>query len=143
MDVLYRHFLLALAAMPRKFTRACWPGSGFRGALLASDREHGAPIAFHAGVVGRQQLSGYHPLRFVFRVDPDKRTGRGLVLAVPCFIIGMPRPERISRLVDENEIPMIRLGSSERLLSSLSRLGVGDINCNGLLARRSFLCRHL
>ena len=59
-DVLDRDLLLALAAMSverielasRRCGRACWLGSSSRVGPRTSVLDHGAPIAFHGGVVG-------------------------------------------------------------------------------------------
>ena len=83
-DVLNRDLLLAFAAVTieRLHQGGRRPGqlASLAKALLTSLKgllgEHGAPIALHGGVVGRDELGCEHPLKLVLRADSDQGLDR-------------------------------------------------------------------
>ena len=120
MDVLDRDFLLPFPAVPveriKQYRVSARQLVGL-GQILAVPFErllanHGAPIAFHCGIMRSDKLGRNHALDFVFRADPDQRSNRRTVLLSARFFIGMPEPKCLNGLVRENVIPMIGLRSA-------------------------------
>ena len=89
-DVLDRDLLLALAAMAVEGFEQRRVGAGELvglGEVLAPALEglladHGAPVAFHRGVVGGDQLRRHHAFQLVLRRDADQRGDGGAQLLV-------------------------------------------------------------
>ena len=89
-DVLDGDLLLALAAMAVQGFEQRGVGAGepvrlvqvLAAALERLLAEHGAPVAFHRGVVAGEELGGNHPLKLVLRADADQGSHRGAVLPV-------------------------------------------------------------
>ena len=75
--------------------------------------EHGAPVAFHGGIVRREQLNGEHCLEFVSRADTEQ-SGDGCVAQPACgVLVGISKPKCTNGLIGENIVPMIRLRSAK------------------------------
>jgi hypothetical protein len=94
-DVLHYDFLLAFAAVPVERVEQHRVGAGdlvglaevFASALERLFADHGAPVAFHRGIVRRDKLSRDHSLDFVFRSDSNERRHRRTVLTVAGFLL--------------------------------------------------------
>jgi len=79
-DMLDRYLLLALAAMLVEGVEQCRPGAGelvrlvevLASALEGLLADHGAAVAFHSRVVGRDQLRRHHALQFILRAEWDQ-----------------------------------------------------------------------
>ena len=89
--MLHRDLLLALAAVAierfeqrrigaRELVRL---GEVLAPALEGLLADHGAPVAFHRGVVGGDQLRRHHAFQLVLRPDADQRSNRGAQLCLP------------------------------------------------------------
>src|SRR5438874_11102996 len=99
-DVLNRYLLLAFAAMPvegieQRRIRARQL-VGLREVLAPSLEgllaDHGAPIAFHRGVVGSDKLRSHHAFQLVLRSNADQRGDRSASLFVACADVGVLEP---------------------------------------------------
>jgi hypothetical protein len=117
-DVLYRHLLLALAAMPvesleehgvraRQLVGLVQvPTSALRRLL----RKHRAPIAFHRRVVRGEELRGHHRLKLIFRPDPDEGHHGRAALMVLFLFLRMSHPKTAGGLIDQDIIPVVGRG---------------------------------
>jgi hypothetical protein len=89
-DVLHRDLLLALAAMAVKPIEQQRIAAGelvrlaqvLAATLESLFAEHGAPVAFHGGVVCGDELRRDHALDFVFRANSDERRRGGFALTL-------------------------------------------------------------
>ena len=135
MDMLHRDLLLALAAMAVEGFEQGGIGAGQLvglGKVLATPfeglfAEHGAPVAFHRGVVGGDQLRRHHAFEFVPRPDPDQRGNRGAQLLVAFVRALVLHPERLHGLVGEDVVPTIRSRAANVLQPALAIVRiVGD-----------------
>jgi hypothetical protein len=85
-----------------------WPRF-FASALERLFADHGAPVAFHRGIVRRDKLSRDHSLDFVFRSDSNERRHRRAVLTVAGFLLRVSNPKCTKRLIGEGVVPIIQL----------------------------------
>src|SRR5262249_44815346 len=150
MDMFHRDLLLALAAVAveRIEQRSIGAGELVRLAkILLSALEcllakHGAPVAFHCGVVGGEELGRHHALDFVFRPDASERRHSCAVLTIARVFIGMLEPERLNGLVGKNVVPMIGLRSADILQPPFQIVGIVGDHRRWFGFLRSLLSRH-
>jgi hypothetical protein len=106
-DVLHSDLLLALAA------------KSFDCNLFA---EHRAPVAFHGGIVGSEQLGRNLALDFVFRANPEERRYCGFILTIARLVVRMLDPKCL--FGDVGSMSGSRFMSTRPLLGALGRLGI-------------------
>jgi hypothetical protein len=117
MDMLDCHLLLALAAMLVQRVEQRRPSAGqlvrlveiLAPALEGLLPDHGAAVAFHRGVVSRDQLRRHHALQFILRADASQPGDGGAQLAVPFRRIRVLHPQRLHRLVGQRVVPVVGL----------------------------------
>jgi hypothetical protein len=94
-DVLHRHLLLALAAMPVQSIEQPDIGWGqlvglvqvLTSAVGRLLREHRAPVTFHRGIVRGEELCRDHPLKLIFGPDCGERQhDRGALTVLFLFL---------------------------------------------------------
>jgi hypothetical protein len=116
-DVLYRDFLVSLAAMAiQSLEQGCVGAGQLVGlieALLFAFKglacQHGPAIAFHRGIVCGQKLGRYHSFELVFGAHARQRFDSGAALPSQGGFVGLGDPKRVEGLVRKHVVPVIGL----------------------------------
>ncbi|WP_305798587.1 hypothetical protein [Tropicimonas sp. IMCC6043] len=137
-DMLDRDLLLALAAMLVQRVQQSRPGAGelvrlvqvFLAPLEGLLADHGAAVALHGSVVGREELCCHHALQLVPGCDPAQSRHHGTRQPVTVCRVRVAHPERPGHLVGEHAVPIVGQRPTEFLEFALPVLRIIGINGN-------------
>jgi len=143
----HHHLVKTLRILPKEYEQSDEPALGLEAGGLESSEGlfaiHGAAVAFHRGVVCAKQLGRDHTLDLVFRADPDESSNRRIVLLVAGIIVGILKPKRSARLINEGLVPVVILRTADVLQSALRAIEtIGDDRCSFLVVGIRLLCAH-
>jgi hypothetical protein len=102
--------------------------------------EHGAPVAFHGGIVRGEELSRDHALDLIVRRDPAERSYCGAVLAITRVVVGVFEPKRLNlwfarRLFQwSDRDPPMRFSVPFKSSGSSAHTVTGSLSVAGFLA---------